>query len=228
MFAASVGVDSMVEMSVNTLDSLAKTVGEVEDSGRVRDLVNRALSEGVAPVDIVERGLRRGMDTVGKKYEAGEYFLSELLYAGDLVSEALEVLKPLLRSGRAERKGVIVIGTVRGDIHDIGKNVFSMLCQVAGFEVHDLGVDVAPEVFIKKLGETGASVLGLSTLLTNTRPEMKAVVDMLRQSGMRSRVKVLLGGNAVTRDFAGEIGADAAALDAVEGVELCKRWVERR
>jgi methanogenic corrinoid protein MtbC1 len=217
----------MIEMSVGLLDRLAKAIGEMEESGRVRELVEEALSKGISPLDIVEGGLRRGMDIVGQRYEAGEYFLSELLYAGVLVSEALEILKPLLEASRSARKGVVVIGTVRGDIHDIGKNVFSMLCQVAGFEVHDLGVDVAPEAFIKKLGETGASVLGLSTLLTNTRPEMKAVVDMLTQSGMRGRVKVLLGGNAVTRDFAGEIGADAAALDAVEGVELCKRWVEK-
>ncbi|MFQ6076045.1 MAG: corrinoid protein [Candidatus Bathyarchaeia archaeon] len=218
----------MIRMSADLLDVMAKAISELENSGRIRELVNGALSQGIPPVDVVEKGLRRGMDTVGRKYEDGEYFLSELLFAGALMNEALEILGPLLKADRAETKGVIVIGTVRGDIHDIGKNTFRMLTQAAGFEVHDLGVDVEPETFIEKLGETGAEILGLSTLLTNTVWEMKAVIDLLNQTGMRDKVKVLLGGNAVTKDFAREIGADAAALDAVEGVEMCKRWVTGR
>lgn len=210
------------------LDDVAMSISGLESSERVRELVLRALSEGFSPVDIVEKGLRGGMDAVGRKYERGEYFLSELLFAGSLMYEALEILGPLLKTDAAGRRGVIVVGTVRGDIHDIGKNVFIMLTQAAGFEVHDLGVDVEPDAFVQKLRETGAEILGLSTLLTNTRGEMKAVIDSLRQTEMRDGVRVLLGGNAVTKDFAEEIGADAAALDAVEGVETCKRWVEGR
>ncbi|MDH5794980.1 MAG: cobalamin-dependent protein, partial [Candidatus Bathyarchaeota archaeon] len=198
---------------------------ELENSGKIKKLVNKAVSNGIPATDIVERGLRIGLDSVGKRYEAGEYFLSELLFAAALMNDALEILEPRLRLEEAEKKGIIVIGTVRGDIHDIGKNIFKMFAQATGFEVHDLGVDVEPETFIEKLKETDAEILGLSTLLTTTRGEMRNVLEQLTQAGIRDKVKVLLGGNAVTKGFAREIEADEAALDVVEGIEICKKWV---
>jgi len=215
-----------MEISSEMLDEIAQTLGDLRDSGRIKQLVNEALSRNIPAVEIIEKGLRRGIDRVGEKYEQGEYFLAELLFADTLMNDALGILEPHLRRERPESKGVIVLGTVRGDVHDIGKNVFKILAQAAGFEVHDLGVDVEPEAFIDKIKETGAKVLGLSTLLTTTLQEMRSVVDLLGRNGMKGKVKVLIGGNAVTKDFAKEIGADGAALNAVEGVNLCKRWLE--
>jgi len=212
-------------MSTDLLESIATTLSELENSGKIKKLVNEALSNGIPTMDIVEKGLRKGSDSVGKKYEANEYFLSELLFAATLMNDALEILEPRLRLEEIKKKGVIVLGTVRGDIHDIGKNIFKMLAQAAGFEVHDLGVDVEPETFVEKLKETNAEILGLSAILTTTRWEMKTIIDQLNRAGIRDKVKVILGGNAVTKDFAREIAADEAALDAVEGVEICKRWV---
>lgn len=212
-------------MISNLLDSIAATLSGLEDSGTIKKLVNEALSQRIPVMEIVEKGLRKGLDSVGRKYEAGEYFLSELLFAVTLMNEALEVLEPLLKHEKIEKKGAIVLGTVRGDIHDIGKNIFKMFVQASGFEVQDLGVDVEPETFVEKLKETNAEILGLSTLLTTTRWEMKTIIDELNRAGIRNKVKVLIGGNAVTKDFASEIAADEAALDAVEGVEICKRWV---
>lgn len=141
------------------------------------------------------------------------------------MNDVLQMLKSHLKNQKMERVEVIVLGTVRGDIHDIGKNIFKMLAQAAGFEVIDLGVDLEPEIFVEELKGTNAKILGLSALLTTTRLEMKTVIDRLNQAGIRNKVRVLIGGNAVTKEFAKEIRADAAALDAVEGVEICKRWV---
>lgn len=212
-------------MSNDLLEKIATALSELENSGKIKKLVNKAVSNGIPVADIVERGLRIGLDSVGRRYEAGDYFLSELLFATALMNDAMEILEPRLRLEEAEKKGIIVIGTVRGDIHDIGKNIFNMFAQATGFEVHDLGVDVEPETFIEKLKETDAEILGLSTLLTTTRGEMRNVVEQLSQAGIRDRVKVLLGGNAVTKGFAREIAADEAALDVVEGIEICKKWV---
>ncbi|MHA2407228.1 MAG: corrinoid protein [Candidatus Ranarchaeia archaeon] len=212
-------------MSAEVFEKIARAIIDLENSGKINKLVHEALALGLTPLEIVEKGLRRGLDAVGKKYEARDYFLSELLYAGILMSEALETLEPLFKLDEAEKKGIILIGTVRGDIHDIGKNIFCVLAKASGFEVLDLGVDVDPKTFIDKLHETGVDILGLSALLTTTRPEMKVIIDLLNQSQIRPRIKVLVGGNAVTKEFAKEIGADAAALNAVEGIELCKRWV---
>jgi len=215
-------------MDTDLLESIATSLGNLEDSGKIEELVNEALSNGISLMDIVEKGLRKGLDFVGKRYEASEYFLSELLFGAMLMNDAMEILEPHLRLEKVENKGVIVLGTVRGDIHDIGKNIFKMFAQAAGFEVHDLGVDVEPETFVKKLKETNAEILGLSALLTTTRSEIRTIVEQLHRAGIRRKVKVLLGGNAVTKDFAEEVAADEAALDAVEGVEVCRKWAKTK
>lgn len=213
-------------MSVNLLQDIVTTLSELQDSGKIKRLVQEALSEGFPVAQIVEAGLRKGLDEVGKKYEQGEYFLAELLFGAALMNDAFEILEPHLKLASIERKGTIVLGTVRGDIHDIGKNIFGMFAKAAGFDVHDLGVDIEPAHFVEELKETNAEILALSALLTTTRQEMKIIIDHLNHTGIR--VRVLLGGNAVTKDFAKEIGADYAALDAVEGVEMCKRWMTEK
>jgi len=210
------------------LNKIAITISNLENSEKIKNLIKEAISKKIPIIKIIEEGLRKGLDIVGKKYENNEYFLSELLYAAALMNDALEILEPLLKTEKIKSKGVIVLGTVRGDIHDIGKNIFKMYAQATGFEVYDLGVDVEPEKFIEKIKETKAQILGLSALLTTTILEMKTVIEKLKEEGIRNKVKVLIGGNAVTKEFAKEIGADAAALNAIEGIKICKKWVEEK
>lgn len=163
---------------------------------------------------------------MGQKYEAGEYFLAELLYAGSLVTELSQLLAPTMKDQKPKPKGRIALGTVKGDIHDIGKNIFKMLAESAGFEVSDLGVDVEPSVFVDEVRKTSPQVLALSALLTTSLAEMKSTVDTLVASDVRSKVRVILGGNAVKKEFGKEIGADGATHDAVEGLEICRSWVQ--
>jgi methanogenic corrinoid protein MtbC1 len=209
------------------LDSIASAIGKLDSSQSAKALVTNALSQGLSPTEITEKGIRRGLEIVGEKYEANEYFLSELLYAGSLVSELFDLLKPSLKDSQLERKGTIVLGTVKGDIHDLGKNIFKMLADSSGFEVHDLGVDVEPAIFINEARQVHPQVLGLSALLTTALEEMRNTLNELRTAGVKTNLRVLLGGNAVKKEFGAEIGADATALDAVEGLEICKEWTKK-
>jgi len=212
-------------MYSDLLGQISSSLCDLHETSRIKKLVNDALSQGVPVTKIIEEGIRRGLDCVGRRYENNEYFLSELLYATSIMKDVFELLEPRLKSEDVKKKGAIVLGTVKGDLHDIGKNIFKMLAEASDFIVYDLGVDVEPEAFVQKLRETAAPILGLSALLTTTTSEMKNTVDMLIQEDIRSKVKVILGGNAVTKEFAREIGADAAALDAVEGLKICEEWV---
>jgi methanogenic corrinoid protein MtbC1 len=211
----------------DALENIAIAISTLDSSDHAKAVVTDALSQGFSPTEIAEKGIRRGLQIVGEKYEASEYFLSELLYAGSLVSDLFELLKPSMKNNQLERKGVIVLGTVRGDIHDLGKNIFKMLADSSGFEVHDLGVDVEPTAFVDQVKESRPQVLGLSALLTTALMEMKSTLDALRAAGVKGNLKVLLGGNAVKKEFGVEIGADATALDAVEGLEICRGWTKK-
>ena len=211
----------------DVLGELGDAIGKLNSEEQVKTLLSAAISQGFSASQIVEKGVRKGLQTVGEKYEAGEYFLSELLYAGSLVEGLLQALKPRMRDEELERKGVIVLGTVRGDIHDLGKNIFKMLADSFGFEVHDLGVDIEPATFVAQVKESHAQVVGLSALLTTSLVEMKGTLDALRTAGLKDNLKVLLGGNAVKKEFGAEIGADATALDAVEGLDICKGWTKK-
>jgi dimethylamine corrinoid protein len=209
------------------LENIASAISKLDSSEHAKALVVDALSQGASPTEIIEKGIRRGLEIVGDKYEANEYFLSELLYAGSLVSELFDLLKPNMKNSQLERKGVIVLGTVKGDIHDLGKNIFKMLADSSGFEVHDLGVDVEPASFVNEARQSNPQVLALSALLTTALVEMRNTLDELRAAGVKANLKVLLGGNAVKKEFGAEIGADAAAFDAVEGLEICRGWTKR-
>jgi methanogenic corrinoid protein MtbC1 len=212
-------------METTVLDNIANSLGNLENGKKLSELLKNALESEIPITEIIEKGLRKGLETIGNKYEGGEYFLSELLYGADLTSDAFEILKPQLQQLQADVKGTVVTGTVRGDMHDIGKNVFKMFAEASGFKVVDLGVDVDSDLFIKAVEDNKAEILGLSALLTTTIPEMKTVLEKLNSAGMRNEVRVILGGNAVSAEFAEEIGADAAVLDAVQGVQLCKEWI---
>lgn len=209
------------------LDKIAYTLANLENSNNLGKFISEALKKKIPVLEILEKGLRKGLNEVGRKYEAGEYFLSELLFGASMMEDAMKILAPQLKAEKLERKGQIVLGTVRGDIHDIGKNIFKMFAEGTGFEVYDLGVDVNPENFVRMVMEKKPDVLGLSALLTTTTPEMNMVIEELEKAGIRGRVRVLLGGNAVTAEFGREIGADAVALDAVQGVSFCREWLSK-
>ena len=215
----------MGETNRTEILEIVRSISNLERLSRIKEMVETAVKRGNTTTEIVEKGIRRGLEDVGKRYESGEYFLSELLYAGEIINGLFDVLKLYLKQDEMKPKGIILIGTVRGDMHDIGKNIFGMLAQFSGFKVYDLGVDVEPKRFIEEVRKTSPGILGMSTLLTSTLPQLKVVIDELKAAGIRNRVKIILGGNAVTKQFAEEVGADAAALDAVEGVNICKRWV---
>ncbi len=191
---------------------------------KVEEEVKRALDSGIAPLDIIEKALAPAMTVIGDKFEKGEYFLAELVAAGETFKEILQTLKPLLvKSGQTTKTlGKVVIGTVRGDLHDIGKNIVATMLESAGFEIYDLGVDVAPEDFVKKAEEINADIIAMSALLTTTMIEMKNVIEELKKSGIRDKVKVIIGGAPITEEYAKEIGADGYAEDAVKAVRVCK------
>ena len=215
----------MSTKSDDNMQEIVRSISNLEGLDHIKKLVEKALKQKHPVNEIIAKGLKPGLDDVGARYEKGEYFLSELLYAGEIMTGLFEVLKPHMKQGDIEQTGTILLGTVRGDMHDIGKNIFGMMAQFSGFKVHDIGVDANPEKFVEETKKTGAGIVGMSTLLTSTLPEVKIVLDRLREAGIREKVKVIIGGNAVTKQFAQEIGVDAAALDAVEGVEICKKWV---
>ena len=207
------------------LQEISQSISDLEGTDKIKKLIEKALKQRLTVTEIVEKGLKHGLDQVGARYEKGEYFLSELLYAGEIMTGLFDVLKPHMKQDSLEQSGTILLGTVRGDMHNIGKNIFGMMAQFSSFKIHDLGVDVDPKTFVDEAKKTGADILGMSTLLTSTLPEIKIVLDGLKEAGIRDKVKVIIGGNAVTKQFGQEVGVDAAALDAVEGIQICKRWV---
>jgi methanogenic corrinoid protein MtbC1 len=206
----------------NVLEEISVALSDLRSAGELRDLINAALAENVPISDIVEKGLRSGLQEVGQRYEEGEYFLSELLCAASLLDQAMQELRPKLDTQTFHVRATVLLGTVRGDIHDIGKNIFKMIAESAGFTVQDLGVDVDPSRFIQESERLRPDLLGLSCLLTSGLAEIKVVIERLDQAKIKSNLKVLIGGNAVTKEFARQVGADAAALDAVQGVEFCR------
>jgi len=192
------------------------------DEAALVERVNEALQEGADPREILDHALIAGMDIVGERMETGEMFIPEVLMAARAMNAALEIIKPLLTGAGARAAGKVVIGTVRGDLHDIGKNLVTMMLESAGLEVYNLGADVAPEQFVEALKSTGAGLLCLSALLTTTMPMIRQTIEAVVQSGIRDRVKIMVGGAPVTEAFAREIGADGYAADAGSAVKMAK------
>ncbi len=192
------------------------------DADTLVEKVKAALAAGRAAKDILNAALMKGMDVVGAKMEAEDMFIPEVLMAARAMARALEILKPLLAEEDVAAAGKIVIGTVKGDLHDIGKNLVAMLLESAGFEVTDLGVDIAPAVFAAEARKRGADMICMSALLTTTMPQMKSTLEQLVQAGLRDSVKVLIGGAPVTPQYAEQIGADGYAPDAGAAVRVAK------
>jgi corrinoid protein of di/trimethylamine methyltransferase len=190
-----------------------------------KSITEQALAGGIDPQEIVNNYMIPAMDEVGRRFEANECFVPELLIAGRAMKGALEIIRPLLSARGAQPVGRVVIGTVRGDLHDIGKNLVAAMLEGGGFEVVDVGADVAPEKFIEVINERNISVVALSALLTTTMLSMKTTIDALKSAGVRDRVKVMVGGAPVTEQFAHEIGADGYSANANSAVALARKLV---
>jgi 5-methyltetrahydrofolate--homocysteine methyltransferase len=195
------------------------------DDDAVAELVQEALDQGLAPQDILSGGLIAGMDEVGKDFKAGELFVPEVLIAARAMHAGMGVLRPLLAESDVPSAGKFVIGTVEGDLHDIGKNLVRMMIEGAGFETIDLGTDVKASAFVEAVREHRPRLVGMSALLTTTMVNMKGTIEALEEAGLRDSVKVMIGGAPVTAAFAEEIGADAYAPDAASAVDVARGFV---
>ncbi len=183
----------------------------------------KCVDAGTRVQDILDKGLIAAMDEVGRNFSSGRIFVPQMLRSAKTMQECMIIIKPLFQEGDITTKGKVVIGTVKGDLHDIGKNLVSMMLEGAGFDITDLGVDVPPDKFVKKVQEVGADVVGLSALLSITMPGMPATIEALKASGVRDKVKVVIGGAPVTEKYANEINADSYAPDAASAVVEVKR-----
>jgi 5-methyltetrahydrofolate--homocysteine methyltransferase len=188
----------------------------------VAKLVQQAVDEGTAPEVVLQEGLITGMDKVGKEFKCGDLFVPEVLIAARAMHAGMDILKPLLVASNAPTAGKIVIGTVKGDLHDIGKNMVKMMLEGAGFEPIDLGTDVSPEAFVDAVRTHQPKIIGMSALLTTTMTQMKVTIQALEQAGLRETVKVMVGGAPVTEAFAEVVGADAYAADAASAVDTAR------
>ncbi|MBE0480338.1 MAG: corrinoid protein [Dehalococcoidia bacterium] len=186
----------------------------------VLELTRAALEQGVPLKDLITNGLTAGMQVVGERFSRKEYFIPDMLASAEAVGAAMDILKPHLEASRVETKGKFAIATVKGDIHDIGKNIVAILLKGAGYEVEDLGIDVPAEKIVEYVTQESPDYLGLSALLTTTMVAMGEVIEELKQNGVRDEVKVLIGGAAVSAEFAEEIGADAFCLDGFEAIRV--------
>jgi len=193
------------------------------DAKAAKALTEQALAAGIEPLRLVQEHMVPAMGEVGRRFECNEYFVPELLLAARAMKAALELIRPLLVAGGIQPTGRVVIGTVKGDMHDIGKNLVSAMLEGGGYEVIDLGVNVSPEQFVAAVKEKGAQIVALSALLTTTMPSMKATVDALKAAGIRDQVKVLIGGAPVTQKYATEIGADGYSESAASAAGLARQ-----
>lgn len=210
---------------MNKIEEISKAI-EFGKKKIIKGLVEEALAEGYKPIDILNQGMIDAMSIVGEKFKANEIYVPEMLVAARAMKEGVGLLKPLLASDQSVIVGKFIIGTVEGDLHDIGKNLVAMMIESAGFVVIDLGVDVSTEKFIEAIKENpDCHLVGLSALLTTTMPSMKKSVAAIIEAGLKNQVKILVGGAPITQEFADTIGADAFAADAASAAMIAKAFV---
>ncbi len=197
------------------------------NASKTKELAQKAIDEGMAAGQVLSEGLIVGMNEVGRRFKNNEFYVPEVLIAARAMHAGMGVLKPLLSEAEAASAGTVLIGTVKGDLHDIGKNLVSMMLEGAGFNVVDMGVDVSPEKFLEAVRDKKPQVVGLSALLTTTMPAMKTTIEALKEAGVRDSVKVMIGGAPVTQRYADEIGADGYAPDAASAVDVARRLAGR-
>lgn len=209
------------------LQELTKAVGDLNEQ-KVLEMLKEfvASNPGSEETMAVVSACQQGMAIVGELFDAKEYFVGDLIFAGELLSSAIDILKPVLGGESTVKVGKIVLGTVEGDLHDIGKNIFKNMAEAAGFEVVDLGIDVPASTFVEKVKEIKPEIVGMSGVLTLALDSMKKTVDALKEAGLRDGVKVIIGGNPVTEEACRVIGADAFTTNAAEGVKICQGWVK--
>ena len=206
------------------LDVLKAAIGDLDDS-LVTKLLDEFVQSGGEGVDKVLSACQDGMGIVGKRFESGEYYVADLIFAGELMAQAAAALQPFFLESAGGNAGKMVLCTVLGDIHDIGKNIVKSLLEADGIEVVDLGVDVAPAAVIGAVKEHGVKVVALSGVLTIAIESMKETINALAEAGLRQQVKVIVGGAPITADFCRVVGADAWSLNAAEGVRICRQWL---
>ena len=212
---------------------MSELLGKMAESliaGKIDEVVTltkEALDGGAAPADIVDQGLLAGMDIVGQRFKAEEMFIPEVLRCAKCMHGAMDILRPLLAETGAESIGTLIIGTVKGDLHDIGKNLVGMMFEGAGFNVVDLGIDKEPQNFVDAIKEHNATLIGMSALLTTTMPKMGETINAIKEAGIRDQVKILVGGAPITAAFAEEIGADGYASNAASAVDKGKELMGR-
>jgi 5-methyltetrahydrofolate--homocysteine methyltransferase len=195
------------------------------DLDEIEDLTEDALDDDLSAEEILNKGLMPGMDYVGVEFRAGNMFVPEVLRSAKTMQTSMDILKPLLAEAGAKMVGKVLLGTVKGDLHDIGKNLVGMMCEGAGFEVKDIGKDVAPEQFVDAVKEYEPDIVGMSALLTTTMRAMESTIKVLEEAGVRDKVKIMIGGAPVTQAFSDQIGADGYASNAAAAAELAKRFV---
>jgi 5-methyltetrahydrofolate--homocysteine methyltransferase len=208
------------------LDKISKAVIE-GDADSVGMLTELALAKGLTPKEILDKGLMPGMDYVGVEFRAGNMFVPEVLLSARVMQASMEIIKPLLAETGAEMTGKVLVGTVKGDLHDIGKNLVCMMMEGAGFEVIDLGKDVAPEAFVEAVKNEQPHIVGMSALLTTTMRSMGHTIKALEEAGLREGIKIMVGGAPLTSDFARQIGADAYASNAPAASDMAKQFVAK-
>jgi 5-methyltetrahydrofolate--homocysteine methyltransferase len=206
------------------LEQISTTVieGNLDD---IVDLTEDALDDDLSAKEILDNGLMAGMDYVGVEFKAGNMFVPEVLRSARVVQLSMDILKPLLAESGVQMVGKVLLGTVKGDLHDIGKNLVGMMCEGAGFEVKDLGKDIAPEAFVEAVKDFEPDIVGMSALLTTTMRAMEHTIKALTEAGLRDKVKVMIGGAPVTQAFADQIGADGYASNAASAADLAKEFV---
>ena len=212
---------------MEVLEELKASVIGMEPE-KAAELTQATLDAGIDPAKILAEALIPAMDVVGEEYEEGKRYVPEMLVSAEAMKAAMKILRPLLIGSKVEPKGKVVIGTVEGDLHDIGKNLVAMMLEGAGFEVHDLGTEVTAERFVEAVREHDADLVGMSALLTTTMVHMPEVIKALEEAGLRSRVKVMVGGAPVTEEYAQEIGADGYGADAAAAVKLAQRLLMKK
>jgi len=213
------------EVKMSFFEDLIESVIQ-GDEANVKELIHQALKNNLSAKEILNEGLIKAMDIVGEKFKRCEFYVPDVLWAGQAMKAGIELIRPFFQQVEVSPLAKVVIGTVEGDIHEIGKNLVAMMVEANGFDVVNLGVDVPPEKFVENVKKTGAKICMMSALLTTTMPAMKRTIEALREGGLGEKVKTMVGGAPVTMKFAKEIGADGYSPDAIGAVDLAKKLIE--
>lgn len=210
------------------LKRLTQLLGDLNED-EVMDIVSNFMNNNPTPegADVLMKAAQQGMAIVGDRFERGDYFVGDLIFAGEILTDIIDIIKPVIGGESKQNvRGIIVLGTVKGDLHDIGKNIFKIMAIAEGFEVHDIGIDQSVEAFVEKVKEVKPDILGMSGVLTLAIDAMKDTVTGMTDAGLRDHLKVIIGGNPVTKDACDHIGADAFTTNAPEGLSIVKEWMK--